>query len=540
MLTRQSWMWCAIMMMLLACRDKTAQPAPRLNILFVISDDQSHVHTSFAGSTFVHTPAFDRIAREGVYFVNCLASSPGCAPARSSLVTGRHHWQNGISGQHGAAWHNDFVPFVDVLKTGGYRIGRTGKGVGPFYYGGDDPQYRQTDAAGPEHSIIRYGHEGHDDVRPTTLISDIDYFANFKHFMEEVRGDAPFFFWFGASEPHRAYETDSWQKHRKRLEDVQVPGFLPDHAVVRGDLLDYALEIEWFDLHLQQMLDYLEAIGELDHTLIVVTSDNGMPFPRAKANCYEYGIHVPLAIRHPETIGRGRVNEELISFIDFAPTFLDYARVPAEGMQPMRGRSLVPLLREQPERHRDKWQVAFSGRERHSSSRFENWGYPQRALRTPEHLLIWNLRPERWPAGDPQALLDNDQPGPRFGLNEQGIYQPGLAFADIDACPTVSLLVEYHSTDTISRYFRWAVDKRPEFELFEVQADPYNLINLADSPQHQVVFEQLRTILQQELLETADPRVTGSDPEIFDSYPRLTGPMRSFLPPHKAMGALDK
>lgn len=109
--------------------EKTENRTP--NILFVISDDQSYYHTSFAGSAFVNTPAFDRIAREGVYFTNCIAGSPGCAPSRSSIITGRHHWQNEQSGQHAAPWLKKHVPFVDMLDQNGYVTGRTGKGVSP-------------------------------------------------------------------------------------------------------------------------------------------------------------------------------------------------------------------------------------------------------------------------------------------------------------------------------------------------------------------------------------------------------------------------
>ena len=89
--------------------------ARRPNILFAISDDQSFAHTSFVGCNFVETPAFDRIANEGIYFNNCFAGSPGCAPSRSTIVTGRYHWQNEQSGQHASPWLKKHVPFIDLL-----------------------------------------------------------------------------------------------------------------------------------------------------------------------------------------------------------------------------------------------------------------------------------------------------------------------------------------------------------------------------------------------------------------------------------------
>ena len=137
------------------CKDKnTPVEMQRPNILFAISDDQSFAHTSFTGCKFVNTPAFDRIASEGIYFNNCFAGSPGCAPSRSTIVTGRYHWQNEQSGQHASSWLKKYVPFIDLLEANGYRTGRTGKGVSPFQYARDenDSLWRKTDAGGIEHS----------------------------------------------------------------------------------------------------------------------------------------------------------------------------------------------------------------------------------------------------------------------------------------------------------------------------------------------------------------------------------------------------
>ena len=107
------------------------------------------------------------------------------------------------------------------------------------------------------------------------------------------------------------------------LEKVKVPPFLPDVTEVRNDVCDYHFEIQWFDQHLGRMLKTLEEHGELDNTLVVVTSDNGMPFPRAKATAYNYGVHMPLAIRWGRGINKsGRIIEDFVNHIDFAPTFL--------------------------------------------------------------------------------------------------------------------------------------------------------------------------------------------------------------------------
>ena len=211
------------------------KPEKRPNILFAISDDQSFGHTGFGGSGWVKTPAFDRVAASGIYFRNCYAGSPGCAPSRSAIITGRYPWQNEQAGQHAASWPKKYVPFVDLIGANGYH---TGKGVSPFKYG--EP-FREEDAAGKAYNKINYNENSAEDERFTNQISNLNYFANFRKFMEEKPENEPFFFWYGASEPHRAYEEGSWKRYGKSLQEVMVPDFLPDTDEIRGDLLDYAV-----------------------------------------------------------------------------------------------------------------------------------------------------------------------------------------------------------------------------------------------------------------------------------------------------------
>lgn len=502
----------------------------RPNILFAISDDQSFVHTGFAGSEWINTPAFDRVARNGIYFKNCYAGSPGCAPSRSSIVTGRYHWQNEQAGQHAAGWFDKYVPFVDLITENGYHTGYTGKGVGPFKYG--NLPLRAQNAAGTAYNDIKYQEDSLDD-RPANAIRDVNYAENFKNFLSHKAPNEPFFFWYGASEPHRAYEKDSWKRTDKSLDQVEVPAFFPDNDIVRGDLLDYAVEIEWFDLHLQRMIEHLESIGELDNTIIVVTADNGMPFPRAKANGYEYGVHVPLAISFPDGFPAGRVVEDPVSFIDLAPTFLDLSQTSQEGMLPISGRSLIPLLKSEKQGIVDESrEFVMAGRERHSSSRYMNAGYPQRIMRRGSYLYIWNMKPERWPAGAPQRLIpeENGKCYPMFGIDSLGVHHSAWAFTDIDDAPTKSYIVENHDHPKDAKFFEWSVNKRPEFELFDVEKDPDCLQNLVYHPEFTGIREQLDVIMMRQLEITEDPRVVGPNTEVFDTYPRYS-PMREFPKP---------
>jgi len=523
-----------LLVSLAACTVEQA-PAKRPNILFAISDDQSFAHTSFNGCSFVNTPAFDRIAEEGVLFKNCIAGSPGCAPSRSTIITGRYHWQNEQSGQHASSWMKKYIPFIDLLEENGYVTGRTGKGVSPFRYARseEDSLWRKTDAGGIEHSTIQYT-KGPDDERPATGINSTNYFENFKYFMENVRSDKPFFFWYGAKEPHRSYEQDSWKRSSKKPEDAEVPGFFPDHGIVRGDLLDYAIEIEWFDLHLLRMLTYLEEIGELENTIVIVTSDNGMPFPRAKANGYDYGIHVPLAVRFPKDYQGGRTVDTPVSFADIAPTILEITQTPSKGMLPISGKSILHILKSKEQGTVDPAkQYVFSGRERHSSSRYLNWGYPQRMIRSKDFLFIWNIKPERWPAGAPQRIVQGteNELWPMYGIDENGDLQSAWAFTDIDASPTKSFIVENRQDEAIRPYFDLAVAKRPEFEFFDLKEDPFCLTNLAGDPKHSKIEQEMKEVLMEELKKSGDPRVVGPDKEVFDSYIRYS-PMREFPKPN--------
>lgn len=518
-----------------ACQSKEKAEPRRPNILIAISDDQSFPHTSFAGCRFVNTPGFDRIATEGVYFTNCIAGSPGCAPSRSSLVTGRYHWQNEQSGQHASSWLNKYVPYIDLLDAAGYHSGFTGKGVGPFQYKRSeaDSLWRKDNAAGKPFNRFQYTKGETTDERTAEGIVGNNYFANFVDFLRQRQTGQPFYFWYGSSEPHRDYEKDSWKRNGKNLDMVDVPGFYPDSEEISGDMLDYAVEIEWFDLHLTRMLNYLDSLGELDNTIVIVTSDNGMPFPRAKANCFDFGIHVPLAVRYPKVFAGNRIVNDPVSFVDIAPTLLELTGTLPDGMMPMSGRSFVNILKSKKSGIVDETRkYVFAGRERHSSSRWNNLGYPQRAIRSVNHLLIWNIKPERWPAGAPQRLKPGSDTElfPMFGIDEKGIHHSEWAFTDVDAAPAKSFLIENHNNEAISRYFDLSFGKRPEFELYDIVSDPYCLDNLYGVRDYLQVSQEMISVLMNELEKSADPRVVGPDNEIVETYIRYS-PMREFPVP---------
>lgn len=465
--------------------------ATRPNLLFAIADDQSWLHTSIAGDPVVKTPNFDRVARMGVHFTQAISCSPGCAPSRAAILTGRHPWQLEQAGTHASDFPRKLTVYPDLLSNAGYHVGLTGKGAGPAEFKANGWPHNP---AGPSFDARK--------VEAPQGISNNDYAANFDDFLAARPTGKPFAFWFGCHEPHRAYLNGLGRKQGKRLEDVVVPPFFPDTPEVRSDVLDYYAEIEHFDRHLGRMLDRLERAGELENTLVVVTSDNGMPFPRAKATMYEYGIHLPLAVSCPRLFRGGRKIDDMVSFADYAPTFLEAAGLPVPSN--MTGRSLMSVLTSNRSGRVDpKRTHSLSGRERHSHARYDNLGYPARAIRTNEYLYIRNFAPDRWPAGDPPE------------------------YHDIDAAPTKTLLQELSRTNPNDRFARLTFDKLPADQLFNIQKDPACLVNLAEQPQHAATRNRLRSELEASLRAQGDPRIVGGG-EIWESYPRHS-PMRPQL-----------
>lgn len=260
---RESCRWTGAAFLGLSCATaavSAAEPVARPNILFAIADDASFPHMGAYGSEWVQTPAFDRVAQQGVLFLNAYTPNAKCAPSRACILTGRNSWQLGPIGQHIAVWPAAGYPtFMEVLAHHGYFVGQTGKGWGPGAIENEAP--RQL--TGRDFSERRT-------APPTQAMSTIDYAANFADFLAANEDGEPWCFWYGGYEPHRAYTfgTGHAMGGKGLAEITTVPGFLPDNETVRHDLLDYAFEIEHFDRHLGRMLALLEARGELENTII--------------------------------------------------------------------------------------------------------------------------------------------------------------------------------------------------------------------------------------------------------------------------------
>ncbi len=463
--------------------------APRRpNILFAFSDDQSYPHAGILGDRVVKTPAFDRVAREGVLFTHSFTACPSCTPSRMSVIKGRHMWQTGLGGVLYGTIDPRYPLFTHLLEDAGYHVGYTGKGIAP----GDPTAGGVTrPALGAEYNSILA-----DDSPPG--IDTRDYAANFAAFLADREADQPFFFWFGCTEPHRDYDPGIGRRVGLNSDDVEVPPYFPDAPQVRNEILDYYYEIEHFDAHLERMIQRLEEWGELDNTIVVVTSDNGMPFVRTKTTLYDGGVRMPLAIRWGNRSPAGRTIDDFVSHADFAATFLEAAGVEAPAT--VEGRSLVPLLEAKREGRVDpERDFVAVGVERHTWCRPGGAGYPSRAIRTHDYLYIRNFEPDRWPNGDPDFISSNKAP-----------------YGDIDDGPLKDFMLRPETRRNFPEAYASSMGKRPAEELYVIASDPHQIDNRAGDPEYAEVKQRLRDRLEAYLRETGDPRMEGLNP--WESY----------------------
>lgn len=459
-----------------------AAAAERPNIFLAIADDWGWPHAGAYGDPVVKTPTFDRIAREGVLFSNAFISSPSCTPSRAALLTGQWHWRLEESANLWSTLQAKFRSYPELLRDDGYAIGHSRKAWGP---GRIEPGGRKENPAGPT-------------------------FKNIETFLKSRPKDKPFCFWWGSSDPHRPYEWQTGVKSGMDLAKIKLPGCFPDHEIVRNDVADYYFEVQRFDRELGEALAVLEKTGELDNTIIVITGDHGMPFPRGKSNLYDLGTHVPLAVRWGKKVAAGRTITDFVSLTDLAPTFLEVAG--AKPSEVMTGRSLVGLLTSGKSGRVDpRRDFVLTGKERHVPSQEKGnlSGYPCRAIRTADYLYIRNFKPDLWPVGIPDAAQ----------------AQIGNSFADTDNGPTKSFLIQQQSDPGVKKSFDLAFAKRPAEELYDLKKDPEQLVNVAGRSEYAKARAELGEKLLAALKASRDPRVLGGGDK-FEAYPYYGGPQK--------------
>ncbi|MFI3289308.1 MAG: sulfatase [Rikenellaceae bacterium] len=461
----------------------SAKEAQRPNILFIIADDASRWTLGAYGGDLCRTPAIDKLAAEGAIFQNAYTENPKSCPSRAMLVTGMHSWQLKDVAVHYSHFPEEFKCYPQLLMDDGYHVGHTGKGWGPGTFS------TEHNPAGPIYNDIKV-------KAPYKGINSVDYAANFEAFLKE-NSDDPFCFWLGCFEPHRFYEKDSWQKENMSLENVQLQPFMPNNDIVKGDYLDYAVEVEWFDRHVGLAIKALEESGKLDNTIVIVTSDHGMPFPRIKGQIYDEGFHVPFIVYWKGVVKAGRSVDDFIGFHDVAPTLMEIA-----GMEPdaqMSGDSFLDVIKSKKSGTIDKTrdhEILF--KERHDIGRASedgvNLAYPVRGIRTAKYMYAVNYKSDRWPAGNPE-----------------------YGYRNCDNSPTKSYLLSLKPADADYHFYEMAFGKRMEEELYDMENDPHSMKNLAYDPAYTEIKAELRKRMEKELTESGDPRMSGGG-DIFETY----------------------
>ncbi len=235
-----------------------------------------------------------------IVFLKCFPASvccllplfalPSCASAAERpniVVLMADDW----SWPHAGSLAKDVPTYADLLAGAGYHTGFSRKGASPSKH-----TYRGTDPFGPR-------------------------LKDFKAFLSERKKGAPFCFWYGSGAPHRPYVLDSGKAAGLNPERLALPPGLPDHPTVRLDLLDYYAAVQDFDREASFIFTQLEKEGELENTLVVMSGDNGMPFPRAKATLYDTGTRVPLVVRWGKQVKAGHTVSDFVSLCDLPRLF---------------------------------------------------------------------------------------------------------------------------------------------------------------------------------------------------------------------------
>ncbi|WP_010137145.1 sulfatase family protein [Ochrovirga pacifica] len=440
------------------------------NILFVIADDMSH--TSIYGHKFVNTPNFDKIGQQGLVFNNMFTPSSKCAPSRAVILTGRNPWQLEAAANHQPIWPEKFKSFIEVLTENGYFSGFTGKGWNP----GVHPVGRNL--TGKEYNKKKI------DKKPLKGVALYDYTENFKDFIKDRPKNKPFFFWYGCKEPHRGYEYKSGVRLGKKIEDLKFqPSFWPANERVKNDILDYAVEVEYFDQYLGKILKHLEKVGELENTIIIATSDNSMPFPRYKGHPHEFSTRIPFVVSWSGKIKKpGRSCSEFASFIDIAPTLLEVSGIEQinSGMPKIQGKSLTDFFNNNVKGRN----TVLTGRERNDMVRPNGWGYPVRSYHKGDYVYMHNFEPNRWPCGEEKT-----------------------GYRDTDYSPTKA---EIMKLDKSNLFHQLNFGKRPKEELYNIKKDPFCMNNLAADKKLSKLKKKMKTALFKELKTQGDPRMFGN------------------------------
>lgn len=442
------------------------------NVVLILADDMSPT-ISLLDTPGIETPNIDKLASRGVYFDNAFAASASCSPSRTAILTGMWPHSNGN-------WRNVHTPRLDLPDKAFSKQSSIRDKVG---IGNNVPTLPELMQANGYFTAItqklhlspawRYPF----DARNSVQSNPAQFRSAISSFIDEA-GENPFFIMANVAAPHRPYRTHLKQNPDQKLPDadsIEVPPFLPDLPGVRRDMQEYYACVEIADSCAGAILDALKASGELDNTLVIFTSDQGMPIHHAKASGYPAGIKIPLVIAGPGIDG-GRMINMPVSQVDYAPTILDYCAISVPSN--MQGQSLEPILDGDdsiPGR-----EYVFAEHNSHGPDPREF--YPQRVVTDGTWYYILNIDPKKT-----QRLPDDLR-----GVEVWGNY----AYADILAAQDthaeqVSFLTQFDGS-------------RAKEHLYRLDQDPWGVDDLARDSMASSQLRELREVMENWRRETND------------------------------------
>jgi len=546
---RKFWLSSALMMLVtitnMVFAESPARPGStdqRPNIFFFFADDwgrYASTYSEFAPNTVFNTPAFDSVAQDGIKFQRAYVMSPSCTPCRSALLSGQYFYRTGrASILAPAVWDGSIPSYPLLLEEAGYFIGHTYKVWSPGSpvdapHGAQRTRYNR--AGGRFNQFSQNVTEMVSAGRNREAAKEVLYregLDNFQQFLEARPEGQPFCYWFGPTNTHRKWIKGSG----KKLWDLdpddlkgKLPPFLPDVPEIREDFCDYLGETLALDAMLGRFIQKLREIGELENTVLVVSGDHGIPgFTRGKSHLYDFGTNVSLFVRVGADVKidgyeamkdafRGRTIEDFVNLMDLAPTFCELGGVTPPDC--MTGRSLLPLFFSDKSGQIDPSRdYVVTGRERHHPQAREGMlPYPHRAFRTKDFLYIRNFCPERTPSGDAYHLKNEVMPTQEELENDHAI-----TFPDMDCGPTKAWLVQNLLNPQWKQHMNWAFGLRPAEEFYDLNADPFCLVNVAENESYAVKKKEHADRLMEILRNTNDPRVIGDN---FFERPPFIGPV---------------
>ncbi len=424
----------------------------RPNVLLITSEDNGPELGCY-GEPYVKTPRLDALAESGVRFHRAFVTQAGCSQSRSSILTGLYPHQNGQIGL--ATWdfrmYRENTPnVVRSLKEAGYRTGIVGK-----------LHINPASAFSFDFREIK-----------TANFARKDLAAYAKHagvFMQA--SDRPFFLMVNYPDAHRPFlpQVDGMPANPLTGEDVKPLAYIGlDHPELRQQTADHYNSMNRLDTLVGDLLDTLEASGKRENTLVIYLGDHGADLLRGKRNSYEGGLRIPMIASWPGVMKAGQVRQELVSTIDLFPTILEATGVVAPSGLP--GRSMLALLKGEALAWREH---LFAEWHLHGLFNF----YPQRSVRDDRFKLIHNLVPS----------MEN----------------PEVDFATNRYFKEVSKSIG-QSNDSVSAAYR-LMKHPPEFELYDLQRDPYEFINLSEEGDYQQILAELKRELVAWREDTNDP-----------------------------------